>query len=113
AARLGETVETAQLVGILLLRRGDQAGAERQLRRAAQLSGGDPRVTRTAGAAASLPALERARAAAPGDTAALFRLANAYALTFQYDRARETLGALLHTAPGHAGAREMLGLLPR
>jgi len=112
ANALQETTETAQLIGILLLRRGDQSGAQRQLQRAAQLSGGDPRVSRTAQAAAELPSLERARAAAPADTAALFRLANAYALAYQYDRARETLAALQRIAPDHPGAREMLRLLP-
>lgn len=112
AGALQETAETAQLTGILLLRRGDPAGAQRQFQRAVQLSGGDPRVSRTASAAAGLPALERARAAAPGDTATLFRLANAYALTYQYDRARETLAALQRAAPGHPGAREMLRMLP-
>lgn len=113
ADALRETAETAQLIGILLLRRGDQTGAQRQLQRAVQLSGGDARVSRTATAAAQLPSLERARAAAPADTAALYRLANAYALTYQYDRARETLAALQRIAPEHAGAREMLRMLPR
>jgi tetratricopeptide (TPR) repeat protein len=113
AAARGETVENTQLVALLLLRRGDHAAARPWLRRALELSGGDPRVARTAAAADALPALEQARARTPGDTAALFRLANAYALTFQYDRARQAAAALQRIAPAHAGAREMLARLPR
>jgi tetratricopeptide (TPR) repeat protein len=113
ANALEETVENAQLVGILLLRRGDAAAARPYLQRAVQLSGGDERVGRTALAAEALPMLERTRASAPADTAALFRLATAYALTYQYDRARETAAALQRIAPRHAGAREMLEKLPR
>ncbi|HYH79943.1 MAG TPA: tetratricopeptide repeat protein [Longimicrobium sp.] len=113
ANALQETVENAQLVGLLLLRRGEHDAARRQLGRAVQISGGDARVSRTAAAASALPTLERTRATAPADTAALFRLANAYALTYQYDRAREALAALQRIAPTHPGAREMLSVLPR
>ena len=108
-----ETANSAQLVGLLLLRQGDHAAAMPYLQRAARLAPGDPRKQLPVRAAEALPTLERRRATAPRDTTVLFDLANAYALTQQYDRAREALGSLQRVSPRHAGAAELLSRLPK
>jgi hypothetical protein len=63
-------------------------------------------------AADLLPSLEQRHQAAPADTIALYDLAAAYALTQQFERARETIAALRRISPAHAGARELLARLP-
>ena len=107
-----ETPQSAQLVGLLLLRQGEHAAALPYLERAAALAPGDPRMAVPLRAASALPALEEARAATPRDTSVLFLLANAYAYTQQYERARAALAALQGVAPAHAGARELAARLP-
>jgi cytochrome c-type biogenesis protein CcmH/NrfG len=60
-----------------------------------------------------LPDLEQGRIESPRDTAVLYALAGAYALTQQYEKAREVLTALGRIAPNHAGARQLLERMPR
>jgi thioredoxin-like negative regulator of GroEL len=69
-------------------------------------------MTRPLAAATALPGLERARLAAPRDTAVLYSLALAYAVTQQYERSRATLAALRAVSPDHAAARALLAQLP-
>lgn len=107
-----EAPESAELVGLLLLRAGDQAGALSYLERAAVLAPNDRRMTAPLTAARALPAFEAQRAAAPRDTVVLYRLALSYALTTQYDKARAALAALRAVAPAHAGARDLAARLP-
>jgi lysophospholipase L1-like esterase len=107
-----ETPASARLVGLLLLRQGDQAGGLAHLERAATLAPGDDRMAVPLRSARALPSLEQARARTPADTTVLFRLAIAYAFTEQHERARATLAALRDVAPGHARARELERQLP-
>ena len=107
-----ETANSVQLLGLLLLRRGDHAGALPWLRRAAELAPANPRMRTALAAATALPGLEARRAAAPRDTAVLMELASAYAATQLFERSRETLLALRRVAPAHAGAAELLRRLP-
>jgi tetratricopeptide (TPR) repeat protein len=107
-----ESPDGARLLGLLLLRAGDQAGAVAQLERAAQLAPGDDRTAVPLRSARALPSLEAARARTPADTTVLFRLAIAYAFTEQHEKARATLAALRDVAPGHARARELERQLP-
>jgi Flp pilus assembly protein TadD len=97
---------------MLLLRRGDHAGAMQQLRRAVELASGDRRAVGRYRAAGALPDLEQRRARAPRDSTALYNLALAYALTDQHERARGVLAVLREVAPLHAGARELTERLP-
>ena len=107
-----ETPASAQLVGLLLLRQGDQAGGLAQLERAVQLAPGDDRMAVPLRSARALPSLEEARARTPADTTVLFRLAIAYAFTEQHEKARATLATLRGIAPGHVRARELERQLP-
>lgn len=107
-----EAPESAELVGLLMLRAGDQAGALPYLERAAVLAPSDRRMTTSLTAARALPAFEAQRASTPRDTVVLYRLALSYALTNQYDKAREALAALRAVAPAHAGARALAARLP-
>lgn len=102
-----ETGNRAHLLGLLLLRRGDQEGGVRQLRRAAQLAPGDDRLRVTVTAAEAIPGLERDRARLPRNANLLYNLAATYALTQQYDKSREVLATLERVEPGHAGARDL------
>jgi lysophospholipase L1-like esterase len=102
------TLRGARLQGLLLLRRGDHAGAVRHLQRAAQMAPGDRRAVGQLRAAEALPDLEAAGARAPRSAGALFNLALAYALTEQPSRARAVLATLLEVAPQHAEARRLL-----
>lgn len=104
--------ESAELVGLLLLRAGDGMGALPYLERAVALAPNDRRLAVSLTAARALPAFEAQHAAAPRDTVALYRLALSYALTNQYDKAREALAALRALAPAHAGARDLAARLP-
>jgi hypothetical protein len=83
------------------------------LARAAELAPDDASMKGPLAGARILPYLEAQRARAPRDTAVLFKLAEAYALTQQYDSARATLSTLLAAAPGHAQGRALLAQLPR
>ena len=112
ATERGETAQAAQLLGLLRLRRGDHAGAAQSLRRAAQLAPQDQRMVFTLAAVEALPQLEQERARTPRDPAILFNLATMYAVTQQFDRAREALAVLGQVEPAHAGARELLRQLP-
>lgn len=103
----GEAPGSVQLVGLLMLRLGDHAGAMPWLQRASDLAPRDRRMAATLQAAATLPALEQRLAASPGDTAALHRLATAYAITQQAEKADEAVRRLLQLAPGHAGGRRL------
>ncbi|MGZ8411543.1 MAG: GDSL-type esterase/lipase family protein [Gemmatirosa sp.] len=107
-----EAPNSAQLVGLLLLRLGDHAGALPYLQRAAQLAPNDERMIVPLRAASALPALEDARTQMPADTGVLFNLAVAYAYTQQIEKARATLAALRGIAPTHAGARDLARQLP-
>jgi tetratricopeptide (TPR) repeat protein len=102
-----ETVNTARLLGLLMLRQGDHEGGVRQLRRAAQLAPGDDRLRLTVTAAEAIPNLERERARSPRNANVLYNLAATYALTQQYEKAAEQLTALARVEPGHAGARDL------
>jgi lysophospholipase L1-like esterase len=107
-----ETPRSVQLVGLLSLRQGDYATGLRYLERAARLAPGDQRIVVPLEAARALPALEQRRTSAPRDTTALQQLAVAYALTQQYERSREVLGALLRIAPRSSSARDLIRQLP-
>ena len=113
ANRRRETASSVELVGLLMLRRGDYAGALPHLQRAARLAPGDERLGLAYRAAGAIPDLERKRANAPHDTAILFDLGGAYALTQQYGKAREALATLARVAPNHAGARGLMARLPQ
>jgi len=102
-----ESRQSATLLGLLLLRHGDQAGALRQLRRASQLAPRDERLRLTVAAAEALPGLERERPRQPRNPDLLYNLAAAYALTQQYEKAREVLAALERVQPTHAAGREL------
>jgi tetratricopeptide (TPR) repeat protein len=102
-----ETVQTANLLGLLLLRRGDYEGGIRQLRRASQLAPRNDRIRIAVTAAEAIPNLERDRRQLPRDVNLLYNLAAAYAITQQYDKARDVLGALERIDPAHAGARDL------
>jgi tetratricopeptide (TPR) repeat protein len=108
----GETARSAQLLGLLLLRQGDQAGAVRHLRRATQLAPGDERVMVALTAAEALPELERDRTRTPRDPGVLYGLATMYALTQQFEKAKEALAELQRVDPKHAGAKELARRLP-
>lgn len=107
-----ETANSVQLVGLLLLRLGNQPAAMPYLQRAAELAPGEQRMTVPLRAAATLPALEQAAAAAPRDTSALYDLALADALTQQYEKARAVLTTLRRIAPTNSQARALLARLP-
>jgi tetratricopeptide (TPR) repeat protein len=102
-----ESVQTANLLGLLLLRQGDNAGGVRQLRRASQLAPANERLRIALTAAEAIPNLERERARLPRDGNLLYNLAAAYAITQQYDKAREVLVTLERVAPAHAAARDL------
>ena len=108
-----ETPGGDNLAGLLLLRKDSAAAAVPYLARAAQLAPGDRRMMLTLRAATEIPALVRRRAVAPRDTTVLYDLAAAYAITQQYERAREELSALQRIAPRHAGARALSERLPK
>ena len=112
ATERGETAQSAQLLGFVLLRLGDHAGGARSLRRAAALDPNDQGISFAATAAEAIPRLEQARARTPRDPAILFNLANAYAITQQFDRSREALAVLREVEPEHAGARDLAQRLP-
>lgn len=112
AAAREATPQRLQLVGLLLLRQGDQPGAVRWLERAVQLAPGDRGVAIPLTAARQLPLLERARVETPRDTTALYLLAVGYALTQQHEKARDALADLRRLSPAHAGARDLLEKLP-
>jgi tetratricopeptide (TPR) repeat protein len=107
-----ETANSVQLLGLLLLRRGDHESAVQELRRATQLAPRDERMQITLAAAEAIPELERERSRSPRNADVLFNLAGVYALTQQYDRSKEALAALRHVDPTHAGARELSRKLP-
>jgi tetratricopeptide (TPR) repeat protein len=104
---------TVQLVGLLMLRLGDHAGAMPWLQRASAMSPADRRMTVVLQAAGMLPGLERRVAEVPRDTTALQELAAGYAITQQPEKARETAERLLRIAPAHAGAKQLLSRLSR
>ena len=108
-----ESANSAQLVGLLLLRQGDQRAALPYLERAARLAPNDPTKIVPLRAAAELPELEQRRAVAPRDTAMLLELASVYALTQQYEKARETIAALQRVSPRSEGAAGLLQRIPR
>ena len=56
-------------------------------------------------------AVEMAAALQPDDQAVLYNLSGAYALTRQYDRARQTVERLLALVPNHQDARKLLSLV--
>ncbi|HET7457632.1 MAG TPA: hypothetical protein VFJ74_08245 [Gemmatimonadaceae bacterium] len=107
-----ETTKSAEIVGLLLMRQGNQPAALPYLERAAQMSPNDKQADVALTAARTLPRLEEARAKAPRDTTLLYDLAVAYALTLQYDKARSVLTTLRAVAPAHAGAATLLRKLP-
>ena len=101
-----------ELLGLLLLKRGEQRDAMVHLQRAAEALPDDRRTVARFRAAGALPDLEARRAAAPRDSGALYNIAIAYALTDQGAQARAALEVLRRVAPAHAGARELLTHLP-
>ena len=112
ALAVRETPETLQLVALLALRLGDPATAAAGLERAVALAPGDRGVRGVLAATRMLPRLLAQRVTSPRDTAVLYNLAAAYALTQQYDEARSALDALRAVAPGHAGGRTLAASLP-
>ena len=102
-----EAPGAVQLVGLLMLRLGDHAGAMPWLKRASDLAPRDRRMAVTLQAAARLPVLEQRVAVSPRDTAALHELAAAYAITQQSAKAEEMVRRLLRLAPAHAGGRRL------
>jgi tetratricopeptide (TPR) repeat protein len=102
-----ETLNSARLVGLLMLRQGHHQNGVQQLRRAAQLAPGDQRLRITVSAAEAIPGLERELPRTPRDANLLYNLAATYALTQQYEKSRETLDILARVDPKHAGAREL------
>ena len=108
-----ETADGVHLAGLLMLRQGDHADALRCLRRAVQLDPNDERMKLALGAAGAIPELERRHASAPRDTNVLYDLGGAYALTQQYEKARDALTKLIRLAPSHAGARTLIARLPQ
>lgn len=107
-----ESANSAQLVGLLLLRRGDQPAALPYLQRAAQLDPTNRGRVVAAQAAQYLPDLERRSAAAPRDTLTLLELASAYAITQQYERARGVIATLQKVSPHNEGAANLLRRIP-
>jgi tetratricopeptide (TPR) repeat protein len=95
---------SAELIGLQLLRRGEQADALPFLQRAAERAPADASVRGALAGARMLPYLAAERARAPRDTAVLFKLALAYTMTQQPDRARAVLDTLYALAPQHPGA---------
>ncbi|HEX2721529.1 MAG TPA: hypothetical protein VHM24_01325 [Gemmatimonadaceae bacterium] len=112
AARREEKPETVQLAGLLLLRNGDQALAIKYLERSVQLAPHERPLGVALRAAKVIPELESNRAQAPRDTTVLYTLAGAYALTQQYEKARELLDALFTISPGHAAGKQLLQRMP-
>ena len=112
ATERGATAQSEQLLGYILLRRGDHVGGARTLRRAAALDPADQGLAFAANAAEAIIWLEKGRARTPRDPEILFGLASVYAVTQQFDRAREVLAVLREVEPGHAGARELAQRLP-
>ena len=108
-----ETPNEVQLAGLLLLREDNFAEALPYLARAVELAPSDQRMALTLRAAGTIPAQQRQRAAAPRDTIARYELAAAYAITQQYERAREVVRELQRIAPNHAGARSLSERLPK
>ena len=102
-----EAPDAVQLVGLLMLRLGDHAGAMTWLRRASDLAPRDRRMAVTLQAAARLPALEQRLATSPHDTAALYELGAAYAITQQSGKAEEMVSRLLRLSPEHEGGRRL------
>ena len=108
-----ETPENAELVGLLLLREGDDERAMPFLERATQLAPTDRTMRGALAAARMLPRLRDRRAVTPRDTTVLYDVAVAYTLTQQFDSAREALAALQRVAPGSTRARALLASLPK
>jgi tetratricopeptide (TPR) repeat protein len=108
-----ESANSAQLVGLLLLRQGDQPAALPYLQRAAQLDPTNHGRFVAAQAAQYHPDLERRSAAAPRDTVTLLELASAYAITQQYEKARTTIAALQKVSPRNEGAANLLRRIPQ
>lgn len=102
------TLRGAQMMGTILLRRGDVSAALPYLQRAAAAAPRDRRVVARFRAAGALRDLEDQRERTPRDTVALYNLAVAYALTDQNARARAMLRELQRIAPRHRGAMELL-----
>jgi tetratricopeptide (TPR) repeat protein len=107
-----ETANSVQLRGLLLLRQGDYPAALQDLRRAIQLAPGNERMQLALTAAEAIPELERERTRTPRNPDILFNLAGVYALTQQFEKAKEALAALRRVDPSHAGARELARRLP-
>ncbi|HVF38272.1 MAG TPA: tetratricopeptide repeat protein [Gemmatimonadaceae bacterium] len=107
-----ETPMTVQLAGLLLLRQSEHERAIRYLERSVQLAPGDRRTVVALRTARAIPDLEQARAHTPRDTTVLYTIAGAYALTQQYEKAREALTSLRAVAPNHAGAKQLIARIP-
>ena len=107
-----ESPESLRLIGVILLRKGSHADALAHLRRAAMLDPADERLGRALRAAEALPGLEQQRARTPADAGLLYNLATAYALTYQYERAKSTLADLRRVDANHAGAQRLQAQLP-
>lgn len=103
-----ETAAGEQIVGQLLLKRGQRDEALPHLRQAAVLAPGDRRAEGRYVAATELPELEQRRDRSPRDPTALYDLALAYMLTDQEEKARAVLTALQRVAPDHPGASQLM-----
>lgn len=111
-----------RLLARALLREGEGAGAERELRAALQLEPSAAAalalgqlLLQRKDVAGALPFLEQAVQLEPTDTAALYQLSLAYGLARDIDRARSTaltLARLDPRYPGLAGWMAAIGLVP-
>jgi lysophospholipase L1-like esterase len=105
------TPDALRLVALLALRLGDSETATAALEWAAARAPGDAGVRGVLAAVRMLPRLAAQRARSPRDTAVLYKLAAAYALTEQYDSARATLDALRAVDPAHGEGAALLAAL--
>ncbi len=90
---LEESAPAQRMIGSILLQRGQHAGQRGQMLEA-------------------VAHLERAVALQPDDGQSLYNLSGAYALTGQYDLARQTVRRLLDLAPDHRDGQRLLASLP-
>ena len=90
---LDESAVAQRMIGSILLEQARRAQSQPQVRMA-------------------ITHLERALALNPNDPAGLYNLGGAYALTGQYDKARQTVTRLLTMVPNHADAQRLFASLP-
>ena len=90
---LSESAVAQRMIGSILLQKARRSQNQPQVRTA-------------------ITHLERALALNPNNPQGLYNLGGAYALTGQYDKARQTINRLLTLAPNHPDAQRLLASLP-